>query len=465
MTAGEDMQQTDPQLAMVGTEAEQMMRHAAAAHRAGRLQEAVGIYARLLQRFPFNAELHNNAGVALRSLGRFDAAIAHYRQSLALEPDNAAHHSNLGNALRSVGRHDEALQHHFRAVGIADTYVEGFFNLGLTLRDMGRLEEAMGCFQRVLQLAADHPRAAVEAAVTRLMRGDLEAGFAEYEARHRLPEHPRPEFREPAWTGAEDLAGKRLLLYPEQGLSDGLHFVRYAPLLRQRGARVVALVQPLLRDVLRLSGLLDEVVAEGEPLPGFDYHVSMLSLPALLGAAAAPADVPYLRAPERGRIRLGTHPRTRLKVGIFWAAMPGQPIDRNRSCPLGEFLALADNPEVLLFSLQGGVAQKDIEQLGATALVHDVGRGIFDFAEAATVLTQLDLLITIDSAIAHLAGAMGLPAWVLLPHTADWRWMVDRADSPWYPSLRLFRQPAPGDWRSVMGQVRTSLDTLLSGAM
>lgn len=464
MAVDGDRQQVDPRVAMVGTEAEQMMRHAAAAHRGGRLQEAVAIYARLLQRFPFNAELHNNIGVALRSMGRFDAAIAHYRQSLALEPGNAAHHSNLGNALRSAGRCEEALQHHFRAVGISDAYVEGFFNLGLTLRDMGRLEEALGCFQRAQQLAPDHVRARVEGAVTRLMRGDLETGFAEYEARHSLPEHPLPEFREPAWTGG-DLAGKRLLLYPEQGLSDGLQFVRYAPALRARGAHIVALVQPLLRDIVRLSGLIDEVVAEGEPLPGFDCHASMLSLPALLGVSASTADVPYLQAPAQGRIRLGAHVRTRLKVGIFWAAMPGQSVDRNRSCPLGEFLALADNPEVLLFSLQGGAAQKDIEQLGAAALVHDVGRGIFDFAEAATVLTQLDLLITIDSAIAHLAGGMGLPAWVLLPHTADWRWMVNRADSPWYPSLRLFRQPAPGDWRSVMNQVRTSLEALLSGAM
>ncbi|MGE0154678.1 MAG: tetratricopeptide repeat protein [Reyranellaceae bacterium] len=464
MSVGENTQQPDPGLARVGTEAETMMRHAAAAHRAGRLSEAVGIYGRLLNRFPFNAELHNNIGVALRGMGRFDAAIAHYRQSLALDPSNAAHHSNLGNALRSVSRCEEALQHHFRAVALSESYVEGFFNLGLTLRDMGRLEEAQGCFQRALQLATDHGRARVEIAVTKLMRGDLAAGFAEYEARKLLPDHPQPEFREPSWTG-EELAGKRLLIYPEQGLSDALQFARYVPLLRDRGAQVVALVQPLLRDILRLSGLIDEVVPEGEPLPGFDRHASMLSLPALLGPGAAAAPVPYLKAPEHSRIRLGAHARTKLKVGIFWAAMPGQPLDRNRSCPLGEFLALADTPDVLLFSLQGGAAQKDIEQIGAAGLVHDVGRGIFDFAEAATVLTQLDLLVTIDAPIAHLAGAMGLPAWVLLPHTADWRWMVNRADSPWYPSLRLFRQPAPGDWPAAMAQVRTSLGALLSGAM
>ena len=466
MSLGGDARRPDPSVATVGTETEQMMRHAAAAHRAGRLAEAIAIYNRLLQQFPFNAELHNNVGVALRGLGRFDAAIAHYRQSLALEPTNAAHHSNLGNALRSINRCEEALQHHFRAVALADTYVEGFFNLGLTLRDMGRLEEALGCFQRALQLAPDNVRAKVEVAVTRLMRGDLEAGFAEYEERRRLPDHPQPEFREPPWNG-EDLNGKRLLIYPEQGLSDALQFVRYAPDLRARGASVTALVQPLLRDVLRESGLVDAVVAEGEPLPGFDCHVSMLSLPALLGttATSVPASVPYLKAPERSRIRIGAHARTRLKVGVFWAAMPGHALDRQRSCPFSEFLALADNPEVLLFSLQGGVSQKDIEQAGAASLVHDVGRGIFDFAEAASVLTQLDLLITIDAPLAHLAGGMGLPAWVLLPYNADWRWGDGRADTPWCPSLRLFRQQSPGDWRSALAQVRTSLGALLSGAV
>lgn len=466
MSIGENTRQPDPSVANVGTETEQMMRHAAAAHRAGRLPEAIAVYNRLLQQFPFNAELHNNIGVALRSLGRFDAAIAHYRQSLALEPGNAAHHSNLGNALRSVNRCEEALQHHFRSVALSDSYVEGFFNLGLTLRDMGRLEEALGCFQRALQLAPDNVRSRVEIAVTRLMRGDLQAGFAEYEERRRLPDHLQPEFREPAWSG-EDLTGKRLLIYPEQGLSDALQFVRYAPELRARGATVVTLVQPLLRDLLRDSGLVDVVVGEGEPLPGFDCHVSMLSLPALLGTNAAnvPASIPYLRAPERSRIRIGAHARTKLKVGVFWAAMPGHPLDRQRSCPLSEFLTLADNPEVLLFSLQGGAAQKEIEQLGAASLVHDVGRGIFDFAEAASVLTQIDLLISIDAPIAHLAGGMGLPAWVLLPHNADWRWGVGRADTPWYPSLRLFRQHSPGDWNSVLTQVRTSLGALLSGAI
>jgi Flp pilus assembly protein TadD len=449
-----------------GNAMERTMRQAAAAHRSGRLQEAVQLYVRLLQQLPHNAELHNNIGVALRSMGRFDAAIAHYRQSLAIEPNIPSHHSNLGNALRAVNRWEEALQHHFRAVGLQADYVEGFFNLGLTLRDMGRLDEAIGCFARANQLQPDNVRAQVEAAVAKLMRGDLQAGFREYEARRQLADHPHPDFREPAWEG-EDISGRTLMLYPEQGLADALQFSRYSPLLRQRGIRVITLVQPLLRDLFRQSGLFDDVVAEGEPLPNFDCHASMLSLPALFGTSMAtvPAEVPYLKASEKQRIRIGAHSRTRLKIGIYWAAMPGHPLDRQRSCPLTQFLTLADNPDVLVFSLQGGAQQKDIEVLGATGLIHDVGRGVFDFAEAASVLTQLDLLISIDAPIAHLAGAMGLPAWVLLPHSADWRWMMQRPDSPWYPSLRLFRQAAPGEWGPVLSQVRTSLGALLSGAM
>ncbi len=466
MTLNENPPETPSVVSAGGNAMERMMRQAAAAHRSGRLQDAVQIYVRLLQQLPHNAELHNNIGVALRGMGRYDAAIAHYRQSLALEPNVPSHHSNLGNALRAINRWEEALQHHFRAVGLQPDYVEGFFNLGLTLRDMGRLDEAIGCFGRAAQLAPDNVRAVVEAAVAKLMRGDLQAGFRDYEARRQLRDHPHPEFRQPAWEG-QDIAGKTLLLYPEQGLADALQFSRYAPLLRQRGIRVITLVQPLLRDLFRQSALFDDVISEGEPLPGFDFHASMLSLPALFGTAigTVPAEVPYLKAAEKQRIRIGAHGRTRLKIGIFWGAMPGHPLDRQRSCSLNQFLTLADNPDVLVFSLQGGPAQKEIEALGATGLIHDAGRGIFDFAEAASVLTQLDLLITIDAPLAHLAGAMGLPAWVMLPHSADWRWMMQRSDSPWYPSLRLFRQSEPGEWGPVMSQIRTSLGALLSGAI
>lgn len=295
------------------------------------------------------------------------------------------------------------------------------------------------------------------------MRGELERGFAEFEARRGQADFQPPDLKQPAWQG-EDLADRTLLIYPEQGLSEALMFARFVPQLRQRGARIVMLCQPLLRDLFKLMPDIEAVVAEGEPLPGYDLHVSMLSLPARLGvqSTAIPAPVPYLRAPPKARIRLGSLPRTKLKVGIFWAAMPGQLIDRQRSIALEHFLALIDSPEILFFSLQGGAPQKDLERLQAESVLPDVGRGIFDFAEAAPVLTQIDLLITIDAPIAHLAGGMGVPVWTLLPYVADWRWMIGRTDSPWYPSMRLFRQPKPGDWDSVFAAAHEALHGLLA---
>ena len=439
----------------------QQLRLAAQAHRAGRLDEAISSYLRLLAVRPYHAELHNNLGVALRLIGKLEASVAHHRLSLASDPDNPALQSNLGNALRAAGRLDEAVKHHFQSIALNHDYGEGFFNLALCLRDLGRLDEAVGCFGRALALNPDNRRARVELAIALLMRGELSDGFAAYEARKRLPETPAPDFRQPAWDGGP-IGGKRLLLYPEQGLGDVLLFVRFARELKRRGATVIVLCQALLKDLLGTVDFIDHVVAEGEALPEFDLHASMVSLPHLCRADfEAPAlQAPYLKAPVDSRIKLGRIEKAKLRVGIYWAGMPGRPQDRQRSAPFPQFLALAGDPELLVFSLQGGAHQRDIPQSGAGGLMHDVGRGIFDFAEAATALAQLDLLISIDAPIAHLGGAMGLPTWVLLPLAADWRWQLGGTRAPWYPSTRFFRQPRAGDWDQVFASVRDALEVM-----
>lgn len=439
----------------------QQLRLAAQAHRAGRLDEAIASYMRLLAVRPYHAELHNNLGVALRLAGKLEASISHHRLSLAADPANPALHSNLGNALRAANRLDEAVKHHFRSIALNRDYTEGFFNLALCLRDLGRLDEAVGCFGRALALNPDNRRARTELAIALLMRGELETGFAAYETRKRLPETPTPDFSQPAWDGGP-IEGKRILLYPEQGLTDVLLFVRFARELRRRGAFVIVLCQALLKELLQGVEFIDGVVAEGEQLPEFDLHASLVSLPRLchIDFEGRPPEPPYLTAPVDSRIKLGRLDKARLKVGIYWAAMPGQPQDRQRSAPFPHFLALAGDPELLVFSLQGGVHQKDIQTFGAGGLVHDVGRGIFDFAEAATALSQLDLLISIDAPVAHLAAAMGMRTWVLLPTTADWRWQLGGTRAPWYPSARLFQQPRAGDWDSVFSAVRNELDLL-----
>jgi ADP-heptose:LPS heptosyltransferase len=329
------------------------------------------------------------------------------------------------------------------------------------LRDLGRVDESVGCLARALALNPNNRRARVELAIAMLMRGELEQGFAEYETRKRLPDTPAPDFKQPPWDGGS-LEGKRILLYPEQGLSDVLLFVRFARELKKRGATVLVLCQALLKELLGSLEYVDRVVAEGEQLPDFDLHASMVSLPHLckVDFASVAESTGYIKAPDDSRIKLGRLAKAKLRIGIYWAAMPGQPLDRQRSAPFQHFLALAGDPELLVFSLQGGVHQKDIQQFGAGGLVHDVGRGIFDFAEAATALGQLDLLVSIDAPIAHLGAAMGMPTWVLLPSAADWRWMLGGYAAPWYPSARLFRQPTPGDWTAVFEQVRAELETL-----
>lgn len=449
---------------LFGSEADsfvQQLRLAAQAHRSGRLDEAIASYLKLLAVRPYHAELHNNLGVALRLTGKLDASVSHHRLSLAADPDNPALHSNLGNALRAANRLEEAVKHHYRSVTLNRDFAEGFFNLALCLRDLGRLDEAVGCFGRSLALNPDNRRARVELAIALMTRGELRDGFATYEIRKRLPETPVPDFTQPAWDGGS-IEGKRILLYPEQGLGDVLLFVRFARELKRRGATVLVLCQALLKELLGNVEFIDQVIAEGEALPDFDLHASMVSLPHLCGADfdALAVEAAYLRAPADSRIKLGHLDKAKLRIGIYWAAMPNQPLDRQRSVPFAHFMALAGDAELLIFSLQGGVHQQDIQQFGAGGLVHDVGRGIFDFAEAASALSQLDLLISIDAPIAHLAAAMGMKTWVLLPSTADWRWQLGGAHAPWYPSARLFRQPKPGDWEAVFANVAAELGAL-----
>jgi Flp pilus assembly protein TadD/ADP-heptose:LPS heptosyltransferase len=437
----------------------QQLRLAGQALRAGRLDEAISSYFRLLTQRPYHTELHNSLGVALRQAGKLEAAVSHHRLSLAGDPENPALHSNLGNALRAANRPDEAVKHHYRSIALNRDYADGFFNLALCLRDLGRVDEAIGCFTRALALKPDNKRARTELAVALLMRGELREGFAAYESRKRLPETPMPDFAQPAWTGGS-VEGKRILLYPEQGLSDVLLFVRFARELKRRGATVLLLCQAPLKDLLDTTDYIDRVVAEGEALPAFDLHASLVSLPHLCGGDFAAAAKPYLAAPPDSLVKLGRLDKAKLRIGIYWAASGGQPQDRLRSAPFTQFLGFTGDPELLIFSLQGGAHQKDIPLFGAAGLVHDVGRGIFDFAEAASALGQLDLLISIDAPIAHLAAAMGLKTWVLLPCTPDWRWLLGGARAPWYPSARLFCQAKPGNWEAVFSAVRKELELL-----
>ena len=407
---------------------------------------------------PEHAEALNNLGSALRLQGDAVAARACYRRALALRADIAGIHNNLGSAELALGRADRALGSLRTAVRLAPENAEFCNNLGGALLALDRPAEAAGWFRE----AVKHDPAACQArfglAVALLAQGDFRAGWEAYESRWADPAFTADEhaFDRPGWSGEAPVAGRTMLLHAEQGHGDTLQFVRYAPLLRARGARVVLQVQAPL--VALLGGLGDAVIAAGEEPPEFDLHCPLLSLPRAFGTGveSIPADIPYVRAPE-GHVaawaaRLGE--RRRRRIGIAVAGDPAHPEDAWRSIPARRFLAAFAGVDAELH-----VLQKDIRPGDAAALaglcVHDAA--IADFRDSAALVALMDLVVTVDTALAHLAGAMGAPVWVLLPFGADFRWMRGRADSPWYPTARLFRQQRYRDWRAPLAAVNAAL--------
>ena len=460
----------------------------------GRLADAVMHYRQALTLRPDYAEAHNNLGVALKDQGRLEEAIACYQQALRLKPNYAEAYNNLGNALKEQGRSEEVIANYQQALRLKPNYAEAYHNLGIALQEEGRSAEAITCFQQALRLrpncADSHLRlgavlmlcgkvdeavasfqwaihlkpeytdAHFNRALAWLLMGNFEQGWPEYEWRWMRKELPPPRFRQPVWDGS-GLEGRTILLYAEQGLGDTLQFIRYAPLVKQRGGSVIVACQEALLDLLTTCPGVGRAVAVGSTLPDFDTHAPLLSLPGILGTTltTVPADVPYLFADRQ----LSEHwlqalgPTEAFKIGIAWQGNPGHPQDRQRSLPLVSFEPLARLDGVRLFSLQKGPG---VEQLAAAQerfSLDDLGCQFQTFQDTAAALENLDLVITVDSAVAHCAGALGVPVWVLLPFSPDWRWLLHRKDSPWYPTMRLFRQTEPDKWDTVFDRVAGEL--------
>jgi tetratricopeptide (TPR) repeat protein len=435
----------------------------ASCHRQGRVAEAVAGYREAVRLQPGYAGAHSNLGVALRDQGDLDGAIAAYEQALGLNPALADAHNNLGNALGQKGRYEAAEMCFRQALRLKPDYAEAHCNLGNVLRDAGRHAEALACFEQALRLNPGHAESHFNRALEWLRAGNFQAGWPEFEWRWRLKELRPTAFRQPRWDGAP-LAGKTVLLYAEQGLGDTLQFVRFAPLVRQRGGRVVVACAASLHPLLARTPAIDQLAALGEPLPDFDVQAPLLSLGGVLGITLAnlPAEVPYLfpdpALVERWRPEVADAPG--FKVGIAWQGNPGQRVDRWRSFPLRVFSPLARMPGVRLFSLQKGPGTeqlRDVPGWGITDLGGRLDEGTGAFMDTAAVMKHLDLVITCDTAVAHLAGGLGVPVWVPLPAAADWRWLLGRDDSPWYPTLRLFRQTRLGDWAEVFERIAVEL--------
>ena len=439
-------------------QAQQAFALAAQAWHSGQWEAAERGFTQAARLLPGWAAAHANLGAVLRRRGMPEAAIVCYRRALALEPGQPGTLSNLGNALRDLGRLSEAERPMREAVRLAPDQAGFRYNLALLLRDLRVMDEADEMLSRLAAEQPDNAEYQWDLALTRLYQGDYTRGFAGYEARLGLARNPQRDFPGPRWTG-EAIAGKTILLLSEQGFGDALQFIRYIPLLAERGVSMVLECLPELTELF--SGLpgVTAILAKGAPLPRYDVWAPMASLPHLMGTRfdSIPARVPYLKAPPRPNLLIPRPPATTLSVGLVWA---GKTTPRDRSWPLEEMLPLLEEPRAAFYSLQLGPRGADLSRLAVDRLIADAAPALTSFADTAAVMERLDLIITIDTSAAHLAGALGRPVWVLLRYVSDWRWQDQPLTSPWYPTMRLFRQPDPADFKTPVAEMTKALRDL-----
>lgn len=432
--------------------------------------EAIAAYQRAIQLKPDYAEALNNLGLTLTEQGRHHEAIAVIQQALRLKPHYPEAHNNLGLALVELGRYPEMIESFQTALRLNPAYPEAHNNFGTAMAAMGRPEDAQAIYQVALWLRPDYAEVHWNRSLAWLQTGEYEKGWREYEWRWKRKRATPRNFSQPQWDGAP-LHGRTILLWTEQGRGDTIQFVRYAALVKRYGGTVVLEAPADLIPLLAGCPGIDRIVAEGTDLPPFDVQASLMSLPGILGTTlrTVPAEIPYLVIPpevlERWRGAVGDEPG--LKVGITWQGNPRHKWDRHRSFPLTRFAPLARIPGVRLYSLQRGPGHEQLEALRGAFPVTYLG-GLPDgdtdpFLKTAALMKHLDLLILCDSAPAHVAGALGLPVWLPLSFLVDWRWMHQREDTPWYPSIRLFRQQQLGDWDPVFRRITDDLAALAAG--
>ena len=429
----------------------------------GLMEEAIAHYQQAIALRPHYADAHNNLGLIDFALGQFEQAAACYRQAIALKPDFAQAHNHLGNALKELGDFDAAIAHYEQAIALKPDYAKAYNNWGNVIRDRGELQEAVWYYNRATTIEPNFAEAHWNKALTLLLHGDLQAGFAAYEWRWqvKLPTfQPMRSLPQPCWDGSL-LEGKTIFLHAEQGMGDMIQFARYVPLVAQRGGRIILECHAPLINLFKGLPNIQAIVSYGSHPPAFDVHAPLMSLPHILGITldTVPADIPYLQLPTASASchPLSLTPHSSLKIGIVWEGNPQNPYNRTRTCPLEQLLSLVAVPGITLYSLQKESSPGDQSLLQAHPQVNDLRAHLHDFVDTAAIINQLDLVIAVDTSVAHLAGALGKPIWLLLPFAPDWRWMLKRDDSPWYPTMRLFRQTAYGDWGSVISQVREVL--------
>jgi tetratricopeptide (TPR) repeat protein len=460
-------------------------------HQKGHPDLAIDLIRRAIAINPLEASFHANLGVSFKELGRQDEAIASYRAAIRLRPEQPDAHNSLGNALAGSGRSDEALDSYRTAIALRPDYAEAHYNLGVTYKEQGRTEDAVACYRkaialrpdyqeahynlgnafrdlrqldpattsyrRAIDLKPDFPDAHHNLALAVLALGDLAEGWAEYEWRWKTSQlsEARRGFAQPQWRG-EPAEGQTLLIHAEQGFGDTIQFCRYAPLAAERGLRVILEVQEPLVRLLHGVPRVDLLLCRGADLPEFDLHCPMLSLPLALGTTLStiPAVPSWLAAePATWQTRLASLSGPGPRIGLAWAGKPSNLADRRRSMAPDQLAPLFAVPGLQFVSLQQAGQKADLPLI-------DFMDEMTDFADTAAVIANLDLVISVDTAVAHLAASLGKPVWLLDRFDACWRWLDGRRDSPWYPSLRVYRQQRPGDWDSVLAEVSRDLHSL-----
>jgi hypothetical protein len=427
-------------------------------------QRAIQLYDQAIALNPSHAEAYYKRGNALRNLGRLDAALASYNHAIERKPDYAYAYCNRGVVQQSLGLTTAALSSYDQAIALEATDAMSHYNRALLLQDCSRWDEVLAGYNRAVSIDPGFADAQYNRSLALLFLGDFESGWRSYEWRwknaRRLSIGEPRNFTQPLWLGEESIAGKRLLLYSEGGLGDTLQFCRYAALIAAQDATVLLEVQaPLLGLLANLEGV-SHLIAAGSALPLFDYQCPLMSLPLAFKTTldTIPAAPKYLHSDAtevaRWRTRLGE--RSRPRVGLVWSGNPNNSIDQRRSIRLADWVAHLP-PEFEYFCLQKDVREADRAALISSPFIVTFDDDLLDFVNTAALCECMDVVISVDTSLAHLSGALGQRTWVLLPFNPDWRWLLGRDDSPWYPTARLYRQKAVGDWNAVFARIAADL--------
>jgi FKBP-type peptidyl-prolyl cis-trans isomerase 2 len=429
------------------------------------LDKAVQCYQKAIDLNPNHTGAYYNLGVSFQKQGQTEKAILYYEIAINLDQNLVEAHHNLGIAYKDKGQLDEAIICFQKVLLLQPDHANAYYNLGNTLVAKGAFTEAMQCYQKAVEINPEHADAHWSIGLIHLRLGNFEEGWKKYEKRWELKDVlTKPHFAQSEWDGRE-LKGRSILLYAEQGFGDTIQFIRYVPFVAEKGLNIIIECQKELVSLLRNTEGVSQVIAQGEQLPNFDVHCSLLSLPLIFGTTleTIPAEVPYINADaaavQRWRNKIIAD-ESALKIGLAWAGNPKLQYDHIRSCSLGTLSPLALHDSITFYSLQKGDASEQAKNPPEGFRLIDSSEDIKDFSDTAALIQNLDLIISVDTAVAHLAGALGKPVWTLLPFVPDWRWMQERKDSPWYPTMRLFRQPSRGDWESVILRIKDALKDL-----